>query len=170
MARPHGYNDEIASKILSMIAEGMSLNKICKLDEMPSHDTVYRWLLEKKEFSDKYARAREAQAELFAHEIIEIADDTSGDTITDENGNEKPNNEWIQRSKLRVDSRKWIASKLLPKKYGDAMTLKGDKENPLEIGLAGLLDAAMSKRLAIAERDRETIDLPVVDVTETDKS
>lgn len=72
-----------------------------------------------EEFSKQYARAREAQADTLADEILEIADDTSRDTIATEKNGEQPNSEWITRSRLRVDARKWLASKMAPKKYGD---------------------------------------------------
>jgi len=73
-----------------------------------------------------YARAREAQAEVLADEIVEIADDSSEDFIfaegedQDGKGAKKyVNKEYVKRSALRVDARKWVAAKLLPKKYGD---------------------------------------------------
>ena len=71
------------------------------------------------EFSDQYARAREAQADKLAEEALQIADDGRSDTYVDGDGNVKTDTEVIQRSKLRVDTRKWLASKMAPKKYGD---------------------------------------------------
>ena len=88
---------------------------------MPAQSTVFKWLNEQKEFSEQYARAREAQADLMADEILEIADETERDTIQTDSG-EKANTEWISRSRLRVDARKWLASKMAPKKYGDKVT------------------------------------------------
>jgi hypothetical protein len=93
---------------------------------MPSHATFYRWLSTKKDFQDKYARARETQADLMAEDILRIADDTSGDIITIETDNgpvERCNTEWVQRSKLKIEARKWLASKLLPKKYGEKLDI-----------------------------------------------
>ena len=90
------------------------------MDEgMPAQSTVYKWLIDNDGFSEKYARAREVQAEFLAEEIIQIADDASGDSTTDEDGNERMNAEFVARSRLRVDARKWYASKVAPKKYGD---------------------------------------------------
>lgn len=74
------------------------------------------------EFSEQYARAREAQADKLAEEALTIADDGRNDTYTDADGNVKTDSEVIQRSKLRVDTRKWLASKMAPKKYGDKVT------------------------------------------------
>lgn len=81
------------------------------------------------DFRQQYVRAREDQAELMLDEIIEIADDTSADTITKEDGDgnsyEVANTEWINRSRVRIDARKWAMSKLAPKKYGDKLELGG---------------------------------------------
>lgn len=71
------------------------------------------------EFSEQYARAREAQADKLAEEALQIADDGRSDTYVDGDGNVKTDTEVIQRSRLRVDTRKWLASKMAPKKYGD---------------------------------------------------
>ena len=81
---------------------------------------------------DAYAHAREARADKLAEDILEIADDSSHDVIVDEGGNVKINGEFVQRSRLRVDSRKWLASKMFPKKDGDVTRLEGSKENPVE--------------------------------------
>ena len=133
MGRPHGYSEEVASAILERIAEGESLNKICKDDAMPSKSTVFKWLGEISGFSDRYARAREAQADVLFDEILEIADDGLNDTYTDDEGNVRTNQDVIARSRLRVDARKWMAGKLRPKKYGEKLELSGDPENPLQM-------------------------------------
>lgn len=121
MGRPSEFSLEVADAICERIAEGESLRAICAAEEMPNKATVFRWLANNKAFSDQYARARESQADLMADEILEIADETERDTILTDSG-EKPNAEWISRSRLRVDARKWLASKMAPKKYGDKVT------------------------------------------------
>lgn len=83
--------------------------------------TVFRWLAQHGEFQEQYARAREAQADYLAEEILDIADDGTNDWMERE-GNTLVDHEHISRSKLRVDARKWLMSKLLPKKYGDRQT------------------------------------------------
>lgn len=105
---------------------------------MPSKSAILKWLTEHPEFVDQYARAREAQADHFAEEILEIADDASNDWMErkgegDESGGWALNGEHIQRSRLRVDSRKWLMSKMAPKKYGDKLALAGDEDNPIRI-------------------------------------
>jgi len=101
---------------------------------MPASSTVFLWLKDHPEFSEQYARAREAQADTLADEILEIADDASNDWMM-KNDPDNPgwlaNQEHIQRSRLRVDSRKWYAGKVAPKKYGDRIdtTVRGPGEN-----------------------------------------
>lgn len=119
MAGVSTYTDEIANEICSRLVDGKSLKKICEMEDMPSKATVFKWLSENEVFSDKYARARESQADTLADEIIDIADDGENDTYEDDEGNVRTNQDVIARSRLRVDARKWIASKLKPKKYGD---------------------------------------------------
>lgn len=132
--RPTKYTDLIAKEICARLARGESLNTICQLEQMPDKSTVYDWLHEGRgDFPNKYALAREKQMEHWAEECLEIADETSNDTIikTGKNGEEyeSQNSEWINRSRLRVDTRKWLMSKLAPKKYGDKQTLEHSGPN-----------------------------------------
>lgn len=119
------YNKKTATKICARIAAGESLRAICNNPGMPARQTVFLWMFTFKDFSDQYARACEARAETWAEEIIEIADDNSRDEYeVTERGHTRTiiDHDTINRSRLRVDSRKWIMSKLLPKKYGDKLT------------------------------------------------
>lgn len=118
--RPSSFTPQVADFICERIAHGESLRRICADDDMPVCSTVFKWLVDRKEFSEQYARAREAQCDAFVEEIIEIADDSKDDTLKLESG-ERANNEWINRSRLRVDTRKWLMSKLAPKKYGERL-------------------------------------------------
>lgn len=106
--------------------EGESLRSICRDDDMPARAAVNKWLIEHQEFTDQYVRAREAQAEVFADEIVQLADDISKDAERDEISV----NVAIERAKVQIDARKWVASKLLPKKYGSfkSVELKGEIE------------------------------------------
>jgi hypothetical protein len=81
--------------------------------------TVFAWLGRHEEFAKQYARAKEESADALVEDMLAIADDGLNDTYVDENGIERTMTDVIQRSKLRVDTRKWIASKLKPKKYGE---------------------------------------------------
>lgn len=91
---------------------------------MPRNSAVVEWArLNLHGFSEQYARARELQAEHWAEEILEISDDGTNDWVQRENNRGDlamlPDHEHIARSKLRVDTRRWLLSKILAKKYGD---------------------------------------------------
>lgn len=106
------------------------------------------------EFSEQYARAREAQADKLAEEALQIADDGRSDTYVDGDGNVKTDTEVIQRSKLRVDTRKWLASKMAPKKYGDKVAIGGaDDLGPVQTVAKEMTDAERAVRLARAIND-----------------
>jgi hypothetical protein len=134
--RPRLYSEELAAKVCTSIAEGRSLKKTCEGEGMPSMLTVFKWLQdgELKAFHANYARARDEQVAKFADELQDIADDASNDFSVDEDGNEIVNHEHIQRSKLRIDTRKWILAKMMPKKYGDraAVELSGPDGKPIQ--------------------------------------
>lgn len=121
MARPTDYNQEIADKICEAIADGQSLRSICSADDMPNKATVFRWLDKHKEFGDQYARAREEQAESLADEIVNIADSSLP--------------EHANHARLRVDARKWVASKLKPKKYGDKLDVDAKHSGAITLTL-----------------------------------
>jgi hypothetical protein len=122
VGRPSDYGPEIAAHICAEIAAGKSMREICRADGMPDMATVFRWLARHAEFREQYTRARELQADYLAEEILEIADDGRNDWTKREDGSEAVNAETVQRSRLRVDARKWLMSKLQPKKYGDKIT------------------------------------------------
>lgn len=96
---------------------------------MPSVQTVFSWMRKHPEFLEQYARAKEESADALADEILDIADDSTNDTVETEDG-VRVNHENIQRARLRVDTRKWIASKLKPKKYGDKLAVGGADDLP----------------------------------------
>jgi hypothetical protein len=112
---------ELLQTICERIAQGESLRAICASDGMPAMSTVFLWLNDDSTFSEQYARARETQADAFADEIVAIADEPPQLVMTGD-GEETEvalDGAAIQRQRLRIDARKWVASKLKPKKYGE---------------------------------------------------
>jgi len=134
MGRPSIFSEEIAAAIVDRIMEGRSLRSICKEDDMPGISTVIRWLADDRSeqfraFRAQYEAAKREQADVLADEIVEIADDGSNDWMArhdPENPGYIANGEHIQRSRLRCDVRKWVASKLKPKRYGEHLDLTSD--------------------------------------------
>lgn len=120
-------NTEFDAVILARMAEGESLRSICrslKQEGCPAASTICNRVIHDipPGFSKQYAITRELQVEAMADEITEIADDGRNDWMTIKRGGEEvevPNNEVLQRSRLRVDTRKWLMSKIAPKKYAD---------------------------------------------------
>jgi len=105
------------------MAEGESLRSVCRDENMPALSTVFRWLGEHKEFQEQYARARQARASAMEEEILSISDDDSDDAITDpESGATRLNTEFVARSRLKVDTRKWLMARMAPKVYGDKVS------------------------------------------------
>jgi len=123
MAYSNDEKIEIINKVLFEIENGLSLRKAILKLNIVSRDTFNEWLKVDKELSDQYARSAEERAEYIFEEILDIADDSSNDIDSFDIGDginvEKVNHENIQRSRLRVDARKWVLGKMQPKKYGD---------------------------------------------------
>jgi hypothetical protein len=118
--------------------DGYSLRSAL-LQESLSSETFYKWLDEDELKAKQYARACEERADKIVDEMLDIADDVEHDTIKTDTG-ERPDNEWISRSRLKVDTRKWLVSKLNPKKYGDKMDLTSDGEKLQSVSLITMPD------------------------------
>lgn len=108
MARPTIYSDALADEICRRIASGVSVRAVGKQEDMPSEDTIYEWIAKKPGFSEKYARAKDRMADSMVYECLEIADDRSLSTSED-----------VNQARLRVDTRKWAAARMAPRRWGD---------------------------------------------------
>jgi hypothetical protein len=116
--RPSTYTPEIAAEILERLAAGESLRAICRDDHMPAAPTVHLWVISDVHgFAEQYTRARGVGYDLMAEGTLEIADNQAEDANS---------------RRVRVDTRKWLLSKMLPKRYGERQTLAGDPDAPLQ--------------------------------------
>lgn len=164
-ARPVGaptiFKQATADEICERIAAGESLRAICRDKRMPAASTVFKWLNDKPDFAEQYAHAREAQADTLADEIVAIADeecttvraDKHGTRADDGDGNTEVvfDSAAVARNRLRVDARKWVASKLKPRKYGDKVAIGGADDLPpvrATIDTSKLSDAALKELLS----------------------
>jgi hypothetical protein len=111
--------DKIFDYVCENIEKGRALRKVLKDENMPSTKTFFNWLDLYPEKVKQYARATEIRAEAIFDDILAIADENTNDTYITDDGLERVNNDVIQRSRLRIDARKWVLSKLNPKKFGD---------------------------------------------------
>lgn len=123
--RPTIFSQELADQICNYIAEGYSLRQIEELEGMPCKTQILKWATDsdKSDFTNQYAQAMQRRTEYWAEEILDICDDGSNDWMERSGKDDHPgyvtNGEAINRSRLRVDTRKWLMSKLAPKKYGE---------------------------------------------------
>jgi hypothetical protein len=136
VARPTEYTPILAERICELIGSGETKKSVTDRDDMPARSTLDVWLHKHDGFADMYARAREKRTELFVDELIEISDDASI-----ESGDKR----------VRVDTRKWLLSKILPRQFGDSLMLKGDPKNPLHVARTDLSEKELMS-LAAGER------------------
>ncbi|MBA2658788.1 MAG: hypothetical protein H0U72_04360 [Nitrosospira sp.] len=116
---------ELLEAICAGISLGRSARAMC-VEAGISQRVLWNWLANDAALMQQYLRAKELCVDAYAEEIIEISDDRSRDTYTDEKGKEVIDREVIARSQLRIDARKWYASRLAPKKYGDKLSTTQD--------------------------------------------
>lgn len=157
--RPTDYTEEMAGIICERTADGESLKDICSAEGMPNRVTVYRWLAKHELFRNMYAQAKDDQAEALFDDILSIADDGRNDWMEKLSAEGEKigwavNGEHIQRSRVRIDARKWMASKLLPKKFGEKIVteLTGKDGGPIETKDVSARDAIASKLTRLAAR------------------
>ena len=125
------YDPVLAEDILERLADGDSVASICRGEGMPDERSVRRWARNDADFGDQYAIARRLGYEKRADELLEIADGSSADWIETENGKRILNTVHVNRARLMIETRKWLLSKMLPKVYGDHVTVAGDPDQPI---------------------------------------
>lgn len=131
IGRPTDYTPELASELCARLAEGKSLRTVCLPENMPSKTTVFNWMRTQPDFLDQYTRAKQEATDALADEVQDIADDGRNDWMEiHKNGQDIVllDREHVERSKLRIETRKWLMAKMKPKKYGDKLDLTSDGE------------------------------------------
>lgn len=132
-ARPPAFTEEIAEEILDRISTGESLRSICRSEHIPHESTVRKWVRDDEwgDFTARFNRARDLGMDAVADELLEIADDGRNDWMerSGESGSGwAVNGEHIQRSRLRVDTRKFLLAKIAPKRYGEKLEVTNKTE------------------------------------------
>lgn len=145
--RPTKYTKTLADKICAELSEGKSMRTVCLSDKMPDKSTIFRWLRENEGFRDQYETAKQESTDAMAEEIQDISDDGTNDWIEKEIRDKKGrlidkvevlNHEHVQRSRLRIDTRKWLMAKMKPKKYGEKLDLTSDGEKLATVPITGM--------------------------------
>jgi len=140
VGRPSKYNEQIADEICAGLAMGKPLPKIVEAKHMPSAVSVYAWLRIYPEFLKRYETARQDGAHTYAYQIAEIIDEEPS-YVMDEKGNERIDPASIAHKRLRMDGRKWLAAKYLPKAYGERLQHEGVEDGaPIKVD-HGIFDA-----------------------------
>lgn len=157
--RPSLYTEELAEEICTRLAHGETLINICRDDHMPTTTTVNLWAIKNDEFSAMYARAREQQAWFWAEETLHIADETQFDMTEDENGKPIMNWEHMKRSQLKIDTRKWIVTKIAARVFGDRVT----QEHTGQVTVKACVDAPPqeSRQEWLERKQKELEAIPV---------
>jgi hypothetical protein len=157
------FTQDIADEIVSRLATGQCLADITSLDHMPATSTVYKWLATIPSFAEAYAQARATLVERWADEIVTLADEPVA-----------PNdNAAVQRARLRVDTRKWLMSKLAPRKYGDRVEhviKSGNAADLTDDELARIAMAAAPALLLTATAAEENYPEPTQNTEAEDKA
>jgi hypothetical protein len=120
IGRPIEFTEQLADEICELLADGLSMRKICKADDRPNRRTIERWMGHYPEFAAKCARAREWQADYMADLVFDTAQACTPETA--------------QAAKVQIGAYQWRAAKLAPKVYGDKtdVTVKGPNNGPIQ--------------------------------------
>ncbi len=140
------YSPELAERIFEAIRSGRTINEIAGREGFPSRGTLYNWMRGNEEFLNGIARAREDSADAFAEQALDKADDASGD-----DGNDS-----VQRSRLQVDIRRWLASKFAPHRYGDFNKTEVNHTGKVDIGLGDVLKEIASRSRVLPQLEGPT--------------
>lgn len=151
MGRPSDYAQGVADAICARLSEGEPLAHICRDEDMPAVRTVSDWKRAHESFSADFARAREDGFDKLAAQCLDIADETSLDTLQTEHG-ERPNTEWISRSKLRIETRLKLLAKWDPKRYGEKITQEHTGANGVDL-FGALLKSVDGNALQVVSDD-----------------
>lgn len=156
MGRPELYSDELADLLLARIASTPAgLRTICAADDMPGIVTVMKWLREKPDFSIRYARAKDEQADLLAEDALDVSNtpEIGHKTEISQFGQKVISGDMIEHRRLKVETRKWLAAKLKPKKYGNRLNVAGVPGSPLGVDADAMSDEELARVAAQGKPD-----------------
>lgn len=146
------YSPEIVERICELVACGSNISKVCQSEGMPTKQAVYLWLVKYPEFKSKYESARLARLETIHDELRDKLENCPNDKGS------------IKKLELLIKMELWMMEKLNPQKYGQRAILSGDKENPLTVNLASVLDERIAARAArLAIEHSPPLSMPVID-------
>ena len=115
------YSPELVASILDRVANGEPLSRVCSGNDAPTRKSFFEWVIKYPEIKEQYEMAIAMRADLYAEQTVAISDEDIATVIRGDDGETEVvfDSTAVARNRLRVDARKWYASKLAPKKYGD---------------------------------------------------
>ena len=146
---------EVIEGVLAGIMAGLTMGKACA-PFMIEPSKVYNWILKDPIWNEEYENAREIQAEKMLDDALDIAADGTNDLGVDAKGNVRTDHDVIQRSKLRVDQRRWQMGKMNFKRYGDKQQV--DQHITQHVDQVEVLDKARRRKDAAAQKRKDTRD------------
>jgi hypothetical protein len=160
MGRPKEFPDDhpVWQSILDSITSGRSLSSAIKADGMPVYSTVQLRIEKDEVFRAKYEKAVQDRADRLADEILELSDATMPDWLEGAGASA-----WVQQKRLQVDARKWVASKLKPRTYGDRLDVSVTDNR---ISVLGALEQAQQRVAIGMSKDANVLDVDVKQVKE----
>jgi len=149
--RPSTYTQELSDLICERLAAGESMRSVSRDPEMPAMSTLFKWIRELPQFSEQYDKAKVESADALVEDMLDIADNQVEQPVLKDGEpimvDGKPvmmkDAVGVAHAKLRVDTRKWAASKLKPKKYGERSTTVHEGN----VGLTDLTEEGLDERL-----------------------
>lgn len=156
--RPTVYDHKLAQEICEQLACGFTLRAVCRNNEhFPPPETITRWAVNNVNgFSVHYELAREIGFQAMADELLEIADDSTNDFIDQIGKTGKMqrvvDHEHVNRSRLRIDARKWLLAKGLPRRFGDSLHVQVEHK----IDLNAAIDDARERVKVIEHSSKNT--------------
>lgn len=158
VGRPTKFTQQLADDICERIALGETLADICADAHMPDRSNVWRWQKADETFRIAYALAREAQMEAWADDLLKISDDGRNDWM-ERHGEDNPgwalNGEHTTRSRLRLDTRRFLMAKIAPHRFGERLALTGAAGGPVEVAA----EVTIVERVIRRPKDRDGGDI-----------
>lgn len=153
------FSEELADTICALIESGESVHAICKMNGMPNKKSVFRWLAKNPEFQNQYRAAKMAGIEALVDQMMDIARDSSKD-FKMVKGKKTFDGDHVQRDRLKIDTIKWVATKLVPRLYGDTKQINVDVEHSMK----ALSDEQLKKKIVSLQSQLYGASKPPTDV------
>ena len=126
----------MAKKVCNLLAEGKTVSDIEKMDGLPCSATIFNWTWQHPEFYEMFDKAREFGTHALAYRLGKDIEECANNPMA------------LTKLKLHIEHWRWFIGKCNQRKYGDKTIISGDKDNPLTLNLANMMDGKLAERAA----------------------